>query len=454
MLEYDDQRNTFAKEIVFYIDPYTVFNSKSPLVPKSFPNNWLQEYNYIFTGDNRRIIDLDLKFDTLFNVLSTVNPNKWKAMNFGPASAGDVEVDYDTSTARSFMPTKFVPQAGNMPDQVGNVASETATNVKVSDLYNTILTSSAADMIQVDLTIVGDPRYIKQDDVLYNSGNDAEIKSKQRTSTKNGSYIFDYEERYVRLNFKTPTDYDAVTGLLSTSRYTVSRFSGLYRIIRVENTLSRGRFTQVLQLVRLFNQPDDYPREDKKNDNSRPAKLPDIWGGIDPFGGLPAITDQRTVDTPAPSMPGGFASDYRDDLSSEISTNPDISPAVDTPQVKASTALSVVEDIDAGDGSYALWDNNTGTYSQRGLTQSDAEKAARSVNTSAAAQGTVLSGVTDNDRLWALRLTQSTGKPVPPEEVSKQRLAGLAAARAQEANYQDFIKSLQKPNPNRDDFLT
>jgi len=449
LLDYDEQRNTFAKEIIFYIDPYTVFNTRSPLVPKAFPNNWVQEYNYIFTGDNRSILDLDLRFDTLFAVLTSVNPNKWKAMNFGPAAAGDIEIDYNTSTAKSFMPTKFVPQAGYMPDQVGNVSSESATNVKVSDLYNTVLSSSAADMIQVDLTIVGDPRYIKQDDVLYNSSNQPDIKS--RISTQNNSFIFDYEERYVRLNFKSPTDYDPTTGLLSKSNYTVSRFSGLYRIIRVENNFSRGKFTQVLQLVRLANQPDDYPKEEKKDSNSRPPSIPDIWGGVDPFGGaLPTITDQRSA-VDQSRNPLKTLAEYRaelDKITAERLAEPtaeELFP-IGVPKGLLDPTFSVVQDVDQGDGTYALWDNKTGTYSQRGYTKEEAERIAKSFNAAAVEELNKPISDTEFDRLTALRLSQQTGED--PGVIAKR-----LAARRKEAIQAELDFQARQAGPSRDDYF-
>jgi hypothetical protein len=449
LLDYDEQRNTFAKEIIFYIDPYTVFNTRSPLVPKAFPNNWVQEYNYIFTGDNRSILDLDLRFDTLFAVLTSVNPNKWKAMNFGPAAAGDVEVDYNTSTAKSFMPTKFVPQAGYMPDQVGNIASETAANIKVSDLYNTVLSSSAADMIQVDLTIVGDPRYIKQDDVLYNSSNQPDIKS--RISTQNNSFVFDYEERYVRLNFKSPTDYDPTTGLLSKSNYTVSRFSGLYRIIRVENNFSRGRFTQVLQLVRLANQPDDYPQEEKKDSNARPPSIPDIWGGVDPFSGaLPTITDQRSAEDRSRN-PGKTLAEYQaelDKITAERMAEPtaeELFP-IGVPKGILDPTFSVVQDVDQGDGTYALWDNKTGTYSQRGYTKEEAERVAKSFNTAAVEELNKPISNSEFDRLTALRLSQQTGED--PGVIAKR-----LAARRKEAIQAELDFQARQTGPSREDYF-
>lgn len=446
LLEYDEQKNTFAKEITYYIDPYIVYNTKSPTVPKSFPNNWLQEYKYIFTGDNRSILDLDLKFDALFFTLTTVNPTKWKLMNYGVAADEDIEVDFSKPALRSFMPSKFVGQSANMPEQVGNLSNETATGIAVSDLYDTILTNAAGDMISVDLTIIGDPRYIKQDDVFYNTGNSQGIK--ENLLSKNNSVIFDYEERYVKLIFNTPTDYDPETGLLDNGKqsYMTSRFSGLYRIIRIENTFSRGKFTQVLQLVRLYDQKQlDIPPNRETDNQIRSTTITP-----------PAVTGPAQRTEPGAIKPSGTV-DEIDIVEREImignmfdaDTVPDAKPEPIIAQPQQLTnrpvTYSVVEDIDQGNGTYALWDNNTGTYAQRGLTKQDAEISAKSFAESSRAQFDKVNGVTDQDRLIALRLTEGTNGRVvvKPEDLAKQRKLALqaeAAFQAGQTNIQNEIE--------------
>ena len=60
-------------------------------------------------------------------------------------------------------------------------------------------------------------------------------------------------ELYVYVNFRSPIDYDEETGLAIpfNNRYSYSEFTGVYKIISIENTFTAGKFVQILDLVRL-----------------------------------------------------------------------------------------------------------------------------------------------------------------------------------------------------------
>ena len=70
-------------------------------------------------------------------------------------------------------------------------------------------------------------------------------------------YSIDYQtgEVDVTVDFRTPIDLD-----MSKGAYTfgptklINQFSGLYQVTRVESTFARGRFTQVLTLIRRAGQ--------------------------------------------------------------------------------------------------------------------------------------------------------------------------------------------------------
>jgi hypothetical protein len=108
------------------------------------------------------------------------------------------------------------------------------------------------DMITVDLKILGDPHFIKQDDLFYYQT--AKTYNQQFISADAGSSLYmDGSELYIFLNFESPVDYDESIGLaLKTDKYRYSEFSGVYKVITVENVFQKGMFTQVLNLVKLF----------------------------------------------------------------------------------------------------------------------------------------------------------------------------------------------------------
>jgi hypothetical protein len=111
-------------------------------------------------------------------------------------------------------------------------------------------------MLVIDLTIIGDPSYIKQDDVFWTPVSNAQVSENKTNAdprlTFDGSLKMDNGEVYVSLVFRTPTDIDESTGLMKfDSKMSTSLFSGLYFITVITNEFRNGQFTQDLTLVRL-----------------------------------------------------------------------------------------------------------------------------------------------------------------------------------------------------------
>jgi hypothetical protein len=128
------------------------------------------------------------------------------------------------------------------------------------DLEASLMINSQADMVNIKLKILGDPDYIKQDDVFYRPpliGTNIAIKpsSDPRLTPLNGSLAFDKGAQYVQLLFRVPTDIDENTGLMKfDAAYKNSLFSGLYAVVKVHNSFQHGQFSQELELVRLSRQ--------------------------------------------------------------------------------------------------------------------------------------------------------------------------------------------------------
>jgi hypothetical protein len=119
---------------------------------------------------------------------------------------------------------------------------------------------SAADMLNIQLKILGDPQFIKQDDVFYSPMLIQSSLLGDPRLTPNGSLRTDYGEIYIKLTFRTPVDLDESTGLMQVgTNYRTSVFSGIYRVLTVQSELAGGQFIQTLNCIRLPNQPDyDY----------------------------------------------------------------------------------------------------------------------------------------------------------------------------------------------------
>lgn len=256
--DYDYSRGTYSKEITYTINKYQFYNTKSNTVIQQLPTKFLTEYNYIFTGQNKEIIDLRIEYDALFAILATSGPQKAqpKLSDNIPVNPNEGTTDYVGKILENNItpPKRFIKS--NFVNQRGAATEERSETILTADLFNNILNISP-DMMGINLKIVGDPRYIKQDDVFYNSNN-SNIGLGTVLSSNN-SILFDFEERYLKLNFKSPLDYNSETGLLDKSNdgYLQSKFSGLYRILRIENSFTKGKFEQTLDIVRLFLQDEN-----------------------------------------------------------------------------------------------------------------------------------------------------------------------------------------------------
>jgi hypothetical protein len=147
------------------------------------------------------------------------------------------------------MPMVMKPQVYNAKARATG-GSITAKSVAVADLEDSLMTLSAADMLNVQLTIVGDPQFIKQDDVYYSVLQS--VGASDPRLTPNGSLRTDYTEIYVSLMFRTPVDIDEDTGMMKfNENYRTSVFSGLYKVLTVATEFKNGQFIQVLNLIRL-----------------------------------------------------------------------------------------------------------------------------------------------------------------------------------------------------------
>ena len=134
--------------------------------------------------------------------------------------------------------------------------STTTEQVAKADIEDSLMTLSQADMLQLDLDIIGDPAYIKQDDIFWSPQIASEYGNEDPRLTIDGSLKTDDGEVYVSLKFRTPIDVDESTGLMKfDSKYQQSLFSGMYRVLTVSSKFRNGQFIQTLSLVRLVKQP-------------------------------------------------------------------------------------------------------------------------------------------------------------------------------------------------------
>jgi hypothetical protein len=137
---------------------------------------------------------------------------------------------------------------------VGNFTPDRARSAEVAAAIY-----SKADLVNVELEIIGDPDYIKQDDVFYHPQkfNPARYEDPNTAASNSNDkgILSDNGQIFCSINFKTPQEYNMKSGLMDLNltdetKYRRSVFSGIYLIIAAKNSFANGLFKQSLTLTR------------------------------------------------------------------------------------------------------------------------------------------------------------------------------------------------------------
>jgi hypothetical protein len=263
--DFDKKRNEWGKLMTFYIDSYDAYQTRDDRLPKSPPPNPVKRYDYFYTGKNNSVINFDIEFNFLYYTAINVDRGK------NSKSAGATQVDEDqklkdtvsnATSKTNIQPDRFSSIANSQDTGQGGAINRSETINALSALRS-LYTTAGGDMLNVRLQIIGDPEFIKQDDVfispgaILNSGAPKDPGNQYLPGTQ--SLKMDESEIYCYLTFKTPTDFNDDTGMYdmnsTKNKYHVSEFSGYYRVITVTSEFRGGKFTQTLDLIRQPNQP-------------------------------------------------------------------------------------------------------------------------------------------------------------------------------------------------------
>ena len=271
----DSRKGQKPKLIVFRVLPYlvnaSVFmppNDKAPGLDNQKKES-LKEYNYIYTGKNIDVLDFQINFNTGF----------YKVLNADSGKSSETHQGVSAQTggaAEEQGPNKQKNPAGSAPPTVGTPVTNQYVGTGTSTAKNggtgvddaaTIaarqfhdLATTGADMINLNLTILGDPYYIVDSGV----GNYTAGATEFQNLNSDGAMDYQTGEVYITVNFRTPIDINTKTGFYNfgDSR-PVQQFSGLYKVMQVESTFNRAKFTQTLSLVRMVGQDNENAKEGK-----------------------------------------------------------------------------------------------------------------------------------------------------------------------------------------------
>jgi hypothetical protein len=264
VLTFDPLQNRYALAITFYVKPYKL-SAKYPYAPKGRVPGFVKKYDYIFTGKNNDVIDVQLDFNTLYLVELTAAQSKSRTTQTASALSVGKNIDGESKESSPALNPEepvgqnaFLVQTGVVADNNATFirpGGETPLSTKAGDLARSITPGARGDMINIDMRIIGDPHFIKQDDVFAGQN----LNTIQQQFIQNDvfqSLWMDGGELYVFINFESPVDYDESLGIAPVNsvanKYRYSEFSGVYNIVKVDNIFRNGKFEQSLNLAKLL----------------------------------------------------------------------------------------------------------------------------------------------------------------------------------------------------------
>ncbi len=267
---YDPKRKTNVKLIEYVISPYK-FHAYSLAISgvstgKNFEAFVHKTYNYIFTGENVDILDLNIKYKVAYFVSQLKSIDNTKKNKVATTHNPHVDITARTSARDDAHDQTFILKSEAGMAQSGGTGL-TVGGTTAFDQFLDYLTHPKADMVVVRMEILGDPAWISQSQFIpanpkfTGDGKSVDPNIGIFQHTKNAiwndvlkCYNADVAEPIILLNYRMPTDINDKKGTYELQNTKSVSFSGLYRVVQVEHNFNEGKYTNVLHMVRFNNQ--------------------------------------------------------------------------------------------------------------------------------------------------------------------------------------------------------
>lgn len=258
----DTARGGISKVYVFRVLPTKVHTSKfqPPTAQGQGYNqiapNVTKVYDYIYTGKNKDILDFNIEFNMAF--VTTVQADMGNSPS-GPSGTMNTETDIDNNqqtaggapnTQANAGSSTIQPQVTHSRPPVGGGPETPA--VRNARMFHNAIIDGAADMVELDMTILGDPYFLSD----TGFGNYTADLGSTSTVTADGTMDYQRSEIDIVVNFRTPLDYGGPGGYIEMLSDTVpvAPFSGLYQVVTTRHLFEQGEFKTELHVVRRRNQ--------------------------------------------------------------------------------------------------------------------------------------------------------------------------------------------------------
>lgn len=245
-----------AFRYIYNVIPWKMHSSK--FQEPSSANNYVpnindcaKAYYYSYTGKNQDIIDFEFFVNTAFfrplvNLQAGLDAHTAFVVHPDRDRQGtDVSVGPGFESGGRTGSQQKLAASTNETTRTGGAGIDT-NEMRVANWFNSVVLNSDVDNVELKLRIWGDPYYLADSD----AGN---YRAGPAGPYINSDQIIDYQrsEIDVLLSFNSGIDY-AKNNLMPVDPST--EFNGLYRVINLVSSFSRGQFTQELTLLRRPNQ--------------------------------------------------------------------------------------------------------------------------------------------------------------------------------------------------------
>jgi hypothetical protein len=274
MLKYDKQRGRPGYEVTFFVKVHVKYNRQDPNMSKAWPKNVARIYEYSYSGRNTDVLTWEVKFNTAYTQTELVYPEKNTAVSGANASLDTTD---KLEASKAAIIGRSVAEsgggAGEGPNnevnprrisKISSSASATGANANKDGLSMVAANSydgiynKLAELNKVELTIVGDPAWLINEDVSQSPEATLNVPSKEYDGGGGGDsaqVLFNQGDVHVRLLWRTVTDLDEQTGGYgSNSGFVQPVLNGVYQVQMVKSFFTNGVFTQQLVCVRLLEQ--------------------------------------------------------------------------------------------------------------------------------------------------------------------------------------------------------
>jgi len=281
-----NQRGVMPKIFVYSVVTYKQHSSvwSKATVPKGteeIRSIVCKKYDYIYTGQNKDIINFDIAYK--FRFLSKLQSDLGNDSKNQQATGGDATVaraqDSHTETKKAEGATKITTDTTKVTPElhfVKKISENTQTvnytpstravpssqKQEIARMFHDQTINFVGDMTVVELEIYGDPYFISDS----GHGNYNSRFVKDAMVDNRGMISYQTTRPYIVVEFRTPVDLGS-DGIMKWPKYhrtnkLVSHFSGIFYITMINHSFSKGLFKQKLSIIRQFEQkvtPDGSP---------------------------------------------------------------------------------------------------------------------------------------------------------------------------------------------------